>query len=180
MEPVTVGPVAPLEAAGSGRASSLRYSQLELTSNNEAFKGTKFDTNKKPQSYNVRPVGPAGPGRAVSLCTNKPFSYKIVPVEPAGPGGAFSLGQYSQNVKAFQPKLRLIFGQGGPHSYNEAVQQSAELKPVKPSSFNRNYKVGKATIQTSKNANIYVYVYVDVSKGTSTTTIDSPERRFYH
>ena len=134
VEPVTVGPVAPLEAAGSGRASSLCYSQLVLT-NKEAFKGTKSNT-KKPQSYNVRPLGPAGPGRAVSLCTNKPFSYKIVPVEPAGPGGAFSLGQYSQNVKAFQPKLRLIFGQGGPHSYNEAVQQSAELKPVKPSSFN--------------------------------------------
>ena len=150
VESVTVGPVAPLEAAGSGRASSLcRYSQLVLT-NKEAFKGTKSNT-KKPQSYNVRPVGPAGPGRASSLCTNKPLSYKVVPVEPAGPGGAFSLGHYSQNVKAFQPKLRLIFGQGGPHSYNEAVQQSAELKPVKPSSFNRNYKVDKTTIKTSKN-----------------------------
>ena len=42
---------------------------------------------------------------------------------------------------------------------------------MKPSSFNRNYKVGKATIKTSKNAN--VYVYVDVSKGTSTTLVDS-------
>ena len=66
VEPVTVGPVAPLEAAGSGRASSLCYSQLVLN-NNEAFKGTKSNTNKKPQSHNVRPVGPAGPGRASSL-----------------------------------------------------------------------------------------------------------------
>ena len=113
MEPVTVGPAAPVEAAGSGRASSLCYSQLVLNNNEASFKGTKSNT-KKPQSYNVRPVGPAGPGRAVSLCTKKPFRYKIVPVEPVGPGGAFSLGQYSQNVKAFQPKLlRLIFGQGG-------------------------------------------------------------------
>ena len=41
VEPVTVGPAAPVEAAGSGRASSLSYSQLVLT-NKEAFKGTKF------------------------------------------------------------------------------------------------------------------------------------------
>ena len=130
-------------------------------------------------------MGPAGPGRAVSLCTKKPFRYIIVPVEPAGPGGAFSPGQYSQNVKAFQPKLmRLISGQGGPHSHNEAVQAvqvEAELKAAKPSSLNRhNYKVGKATNRIYKvgntttfiNAYLYIYVYVVVSKGTS-TPVDS-------